>query len=469
MILRCDFAPNPLRHSRITTAPRILGVLAIWVMAVAWQPCTAQIITGVAKEHARHLWYVSYVNDFGIGYVEWQYGELNVLSNVSTFPVYLELTADEWHSEGASSRRTGSPLRGPDIEIGRQGRSRAFSYAPGSQLSFYRHWHAVNTDTTSHRPSPEVVALQRSWADVRWTVSPGMITDTMLVALWLVDAITGQHLIQLDSVGVLGSTSDAIATRVGSRPDLSIHSVVLPDRYAGRKVCVQPIPYRYGPTPFGLFFIKRFSTFNMSVLFEREEQETFPGPLPRSEDYLFSERIDSAYGHDLRMYYAESFLQDSCPPALMCLYSLDQKQLDALNTFLASLRIRRNDPRCAKRASADTAWWVSTLVEGSNAGSALSSASIAASPSDLTIRNVNTNGCMISLRNVKSPRCTYRILSPTGHPIAVGVIGPAPFTDHELTYSLGGWQAAVVVVQLADGTVLSAPIRKTWSNSDLGR
>ncbi|MFM8770680.1 MAG: hypothetical protein ACKOE4_01455, partial [Candidatus Kapaibacterium sp.] len=342
-------------------------------------------------------------------------------------------------------------------------------YAPGSRLSFYRLWHAVNTDTTSHRPPPDVVARQRSWADVRWTVSPGMITDTMLVALWLVDAESGQPLAQLDSVGVLGSTSDAIATRLGSRPDRSVHSVSLPDQYAGRNVCVQPIPYRYGPSAFGLFFIKRFNTFNMSALFEREEQETFPGPLPRSEDYSFSARIDSAYGHDLRMHYAESYLQDSCPPALMCLYSLDQHHLDALNTFLASLRIRRNDPGCAVRASADTAWWMSTLIGGSRSGSDIASSSMAASLSNLTVRNVSANGCVLSLRNVKSPRCTYRILSSTGYPIAVGVIGSAPFTDHELTYSSGGWQAAVVTIQLADGTTLSAPLRETWPTTDFGR
>lgn len=458
MTSRYGCAQSPLRHNRVITVHHFISAVVIWMSIGSVVSSPSQIITGISKEHARHLWYVSYIDDFGIGYVEWQYGELNVHSNSSTYPLYLELTADEWHSEGASSRRTGSPLNGADSALGRLGRSRVFSYSPGSRLSFYRLWHAMNADTTSARPPAEVVARQRSWADVRWTVSPGMIVDTMLVALWLVDARTGQKLVQLDSVGVIGSTTDAIARRTGSRPDRSIHSVTLPDSYAGRAVCVEPVPYRYGTTPFGLFFIKRFSTFNMSSLFEREDEEPFPGPLPRSEDYAFSASIDSVYGHDLRSFYAESYVTDTCPPTLLCLYSLDQHHLDALNAFLSSVRFRRNAPDCQQRAMADSLWWTSTLVGAESFGTASSVASIPINSADLVVRDVSNSGCSVSLERLQSPRCTYRVLSSTGHPISVGVIGSAPFTDKRLDYSSGGWQAATLIVTLADGTTLRASL-----------
>jgi len=322
---------------------------------------TAQVRTGISKENARHLWYVSYINDFGIGYVEWQYGELSVECRGSKVPVYLELTAQEWRSEGTSSRRVGSPLPGADRDIGHSGRSRRFRYAPGSTLSFYRLWHAINTSLESRRPAEEHILGQRSWADVRWTVSPGMIKDTMEVALYLVDAQSGTRLALLDSVGVHGSPSDVIARRYGSEPDMALNRRSLPDEYAGREVVIEPVPYRFGPTPFGLLFMKRFNAFNMSVLFERERHETFPGQLPRSEDHRFTQSIDSAYLHDLIGHYGTAFQIDSCPPALLCLYALDPGHQVALNGFLGSLRFRRNDPTCRHQAAADTAWWMATL------------------------------------------------------------------------------------------------------------
>jgi len=195
-----------------------------------------------------------------------------------------------------------------------------------------------------------------------------MVQDTMEVALWLVDARSGERLFRLDSVGVLGSASEAIPNRYGTRPDWALHRVQLPDQYAGIKVAIEPLPYRFGPTPFGLHFVKRFSTFNLSVLFEREADEIFPDPLPRSEDVSFSAKIDSAYGHDLRQYFADAFMEDSCRPALMCLYSMDSHQQDALNSFLTSIRFRRNDPDCYRRAMADTAWWMSTLGDNLSSG-----------------------------------------------------------------------------------------------------
>ena len=371
---------------------------------------TAQVRTGISKENARHLWYVSYINDFGIGYVEWQYGELSVESRGVNVPVYLQLTPQEWRSEGTSSKRIGSPLPGADRDIGRSGRSRRFRYAPGSMLNFYRLWQAVNTSLDSRRPVDEHILGQRSWADVRWTVSPGMIQDTMDVALYLVDAKSGRRLALLDSVGVLGSSGDVIARRYGSEPDMAVHRRPLPDEYAGREVVVEPVPYRYGPTPYGLLFMKRFNTFNMSVLFERERHEVFPGPLPRAEDHRFSQTIDSAYLHDLVGHYGNAFQSDSCPPALLCLYALDPGHQVALNGFLAPLRFRRNDPDCHHRAAADTAWWMATLESPESASGNVMANQAAPDYPERPDFDLMPVGCIAWLRSDARGICSLHLL-----------------------------------------------------------
>ncbi len=417
---------------------------------------TAQIRTGISKEDARHLWYASYVNDFAIGYVEWQYGELTILHGSREQPVHLSLTRQEWRTEGVSSRRNGSPLQGADPSIGRSGQSRPFRYQPQSKLRFYRLWHAVNTSTESIKPQLYELLGQKSWADVRWTVSPGMISDTMEVALWLVDADTDERLALLDSVGVMGSTMDALARRYGSAPDECVRTVSLPDRFSGRNVRVQPLPYRYGATPFGLMFLKRFSTFNMSALFEHESRFVFPSSPPPSEDPAFSLMIDSVYGQELRDFYAQGYQDDSCPPSLLCLYALDVWHQDALNAFLKSVRFRRNDPECMARAAADTAWWVATLDEAPpTVNSAQEMAQLPARP-ELLVSRLSDDGCVATLLNITSEHCSFTVSTDLGIPIGAGSAGSAPFTDRILPFTTRGIQPAFLVVTLADGTVLRA-------------
>lgn len=388
-----------------------MTVLLLIAALVSVTGLSAQFRTGISKENARHLWYASFINDFGIGYVEWQYGELSVTHAGSSMPVYLELTPQEWRSEGTSSRRTGSPLPGPDREIGRLGRSRSFRYAPGSTLDFYRLWHAVNTSLESQRPDQEHIRGQRSWADVRWTVSQGMIQDTMEVALYLVEARTGARLALLDSVGVLGSSRDVIARRYGSEPDVAIHHRPLPDMFAGKDVAIEPVPYRNGPTPFGLLFMKRFNTFNMSALFEEERHEQFPGPLPRWEDHSFSQKIDSAYLHDLVEHYGQAFETDSCPPALLCLYALDPGHQAVLNGFLATLRFRRNDPECRLHAAADTVWWMATLERNSPAATPLMANERAPTYPTDSDRDIVPAGCIAWLRADSQGICSIHLLN----------------------------------------------------------
>jgi hypothetical protein len=448
------------------TAPRVLTCALLALSTTILLP---QIRTGISKENARHLWYVSYINDFGVGYVEWQYGELQLESAGISTPVYLELTPEEWKSEGASSRRNGSPLPGADRSIGINGRSRPFRYRPGSTLSFFRLWHAVNTSLESHRPSSDVVQKQRSWADVRWTVMPGMVADTMEVALALVDAVTGERIALLDSVGVAGSGTDALYRRYGTSPDWSIHRVRLPDVGAERLVAIEPLPYRYGPTPVGLLVMKRFNTFNMSVLFEHEREERFPDVVPRSENPDFSARIDSAYGHDLRMHYAQAFLDDSCAPALLCLYSLDANLQDALNAFLASLRFRNDDPDCQQRAAADTLWWMSTLTGGKMPTGNAPSHVQRSQPAMPEVFIVSDTSVSISLPTVHSRSCSYRLLGADQRVIASGIIGPAPFSDYLLLHTNGRTAAQLLEISLDDGSILRVNLHELSTRTSVGQ
>ncbi|MBU3680011.1 MAG: hypothetical protein FGM32_10465 [Candidatus Kapabacteria bacterium] len=418
----------------------------------------AQLITGIVKENARHLWYVSYVNDFDVGYVEWQYGEIRLHDDASTMPIFLELSDQEWRTEGASSRRQGIAEHGADLDLARSGRSRPFHYKAGSALSYYRLWHAVNTCLESQRPHSLHIEGQRSWADVRWTVTRGMIRDTMEVALWMVDATTGQYLHRLDSVGVLGSYADAIARRYGTNPDRALHRVALPDEYAGRNVFIEPIPYRSGPTPFGLYFLKRFNTFNMSALFENETAEAFPGPLPRTDDPAYSSYIDSVYCHDLRQFYADAFADDSCAPALLCLYSLDPHHRSALNAFLSSIRLRRDDPDCLLRAAADTVWWMSTLTGYTGGERQFTMASSLQRTPMFSVSNVTTEACTVTLQNVSSQSCSYRVLSSTGTQTFSGHLGSAPFVNQRLPLPADKRESVKLIVVLDDGREFHAAL-----------
>jgi len=333
----------------------------IFMMALSAVITTAQppLRTSVSKEDARWNWYITMDNVYDSAGVEYMVGEFAVHHGSTTTRVYMDLTADEWYTNGESSKvelvGTGQPLWDQH-----RGRTRPFTMPENGTLSFFRLWSAYRTGSIVQ--SERTAIRTSSWADVRWTVGSGRLTDTMDVALWLVDANTGAYIATIDSVGMVDRPGHPIVARYGSAPDRCTHSVALPGCMAGRTVEVRVIGYRRGSSPAGLHAGKRPSEVNLSSLYDDEWTRPFPTVEPRWLSESFADTISMVHLNQLTQAHMAAQTASGCTPALLGFRSLPKGREASYEAMVASLAANVYSPECITARRADTTWWLGTLT-----------------------------------------------------------------------------------------------------------
>ncbi len=406
-------------------------IILVFAVSVATAAAQSPMRTSVSKEDARWNWYATLENVFDSAGVEYTVGEFALHNGSTTTRVYLDLTAEEWYSNGASSKTelagTGQPLWHAD-----HGRTRPFTMPASGTLTFFRLWSAYLHGTIV--PTERSIVHTNSWADVRWTIGSGRLTDTMEVALWLVDAYTGTYITTIDSVGMVDRLGQPTLQRYGSSPDRCTHSFTLPSGMEGRLVEVRVIGYRRGTTQAGLHAGKRPTEVNLSALYANEWQCPFPTVEPRWLSDSFADTISMVHLAQLTQAHMAAQASTGCTPALLGFRSLPQGREPAYQAMVAALAANVYSPECILARRADTLWWLGTLSPSSSAQQKTGAVGAKTSADSATVQAVlGADGSLVvSVTGLEPTSASYMLYAVSGRLLSQSTIEVVPVTNYTI-------------------------------------
>lgn len=209
-------------------------------------------------ERHRSLWSMQIVNAFDSARVSYELSEITLISGQQgSTPIWLRLRPEDLNVHDAGgSLYAGADASGPDYQLAELAVTRAFAVpSQGASVAFTRVLSAESCDLqppSGPRTGTNGSEGAPSRDDHRFLAGHARILDTTSFALQVVDANSGTILATIDSVGVLPNDQHDYATRIGTFPDATQRTVVLPSACHGRYVRLRVLPYRMGPTPHGM-------------------------------------------------------------------------------------------------------------------------------------------------------------------------------------------------------------------------
>lgn len=206
----------------------------------------------ITRSDRAWLTYAQVVNAFDSATVGYSFGEIRVLHS-SKSRLRVSLTP----RSGYTSVYAGQSASGYDSELSRQLETHEFIAREGDSLQFFREvsvWLPCIGEYTSDPFSPSDMAAVAAEPRLRYFGLGGVesILDDSRWCDRLVDAVSGEALATLDSVGIGPNGSRRIATPYGTEPLETVRTVPLPASSAGRRVRLRIDVYRNGPTPVGM-------------------------------------------------------------------------------------------------------------------------------------------------------------------------------------------------------------------------
>lgn len=383
------------------------------------------------KEYARHNWLAYLSNDFDSTDVEWRYGEVRVDYPSDTQFVFLDMTQQEFFSGGWCCSTRGVGRQGADVDLGESARTRQFSYRKGSEIVFVRFVQAI-LKTRVDVPASHDPEL-KYWRDVFCVTKPDEITDTVDVVLELVDGESRQRLYVLDSIRILAHPGKMIIERTGTEPEKSVRRLRLPDEYAGRTVYVRPLPYRWGPSPYGLLSKKLQDETNFAH-YLYDEHLTSLKNLPRlyhditwyPDGKTPFDTVEASTRTEYVRFLRSNYQRDSCVHHLFYQPSSIGLQSNEITETYREMNLLRYSSSCYQLAQADTAWLLSTLKPNPMGRESAVGARPAGPRPSFVLR---WDGEMIKagLSGTKSERNKFIVYDVTGAELYRGTLPPAPF------------------------------------------
>ena len=407
------------------------------------------------KEYARHNWLASLSNDFDSTQVEWSYGEVRIDYPNDTQFVFLELTQQEFFSGGWCCSNRGIGLQGADVSLGESARTRPFTYKEGAEVAFVRFVESYTQAsvhlTDSHEPKA------RLWRDFFCLTKPDEVRDTVDVVLELVDAASRQRLVVLDSIRILARPGKMILERTGTEPDKSVRRLRLPTEYAGRAVYVRPLPYRWGPSPYGLLQKKMQNENNLAHLLYDEHRtslknlhRTFRHPTWYPDGTTPYDTVEASTRAEYLRFLRVNYQRDSCLPPLFYRAGVVGLTSDDIKAEIAAMNLLRYSSTCYQSTQADTAWIVSTLLPTSLEKEALAGSSPTSIRPSLNLTWDGTT-IRVALHGTKSARNKFIAYDIAGAELFRGTFPPAPFDGIELPVPNSARGNIFIRCILADG------------------
>ncbi|MBU3678467.1 MAG: hypothetical protein FGM32_02525 [Candidatus Kapabacteria bacterium] len=449
---------------RITIAAAAAAIVTIALTSITAlaQPQPEALRCSFHKEYARHNWLAFLTDEFDSTIVEWSFGEVRIDYPSDTQFVFLEMSREEFFSQGRCCSVRGTPTPGPDGKLGEAARTQVFSYREGSSMTFVRQTSTqLKGSSEVHISALDAQCPWASWRDWKNAIYPQDVLDTMEVALELVDASTQRRLLLLDSVQLYASPGCKLLTRRGTNPNVSVHRVQLPGEFANRRVYVRPLPYRRGPTPLGLQHTKEQFDWNVAHLLYDEHTtplDNLPRWLADPQWYPTGktpwDTMQTSYADEyIRTQYAQ-LGGDSCIPTVFGNKALPRERATDISQLLKTMGLVKYSQRCFDRNKADTAWILSTLLPVPLEKQRIDLAAKPAGQVILRARSMDGN-LLVTLDGTKSQRNRIVAYDVTGAEIFRGTCPPAPFADVQIPLPNSIQGSVFIRCMMSDGTEVS--------------
>lgn len=227
-------------------------LLLLHAAALCARESNDEFQVAITRSDRAWLTYAQVVNAFDSASVGYYIGEIRVLRPASS-RLRISLTP----RSGYTSTYAGLSTAGYDSELSRQIETDVFVASQGDSIQFFREvsvWMPCVGDYTSDPFSSLDIAEVAAEPRLRY-FGLGAVESILDDSRWcvrLVDAVNGEVLETLDSVGIGPNGSRRIAIPYGTEPLETIRTVPLPASSAGRRVRLRVDVYRAGATPFGM-------------------------------------------------------------------------------------------------------------------------------------------------------------------------------------------------------------------------
>ena len=227
-------------------------LLSIHTVALCAREMNDEIMVSITRSDRAWLTYANVVNAFDSASVGYVFGEIRVLQS-SKSRLRVSLTP----RSGYTNTYTGQSVSGYDSELSRQLETDPFVAREGDSIRFFREvsvWMPCVGDYSSDPFSSSDMAAVAANPRLRY-FGLGAVESILDDSRWcvrLVDAINGEVLATLDSVGIGPNVSSRVAVPYGTEPLETVRTVSLPASSVGRRVRLRVDVYRVGATPVGM-------------------------------------------------------------------------------------------------------------------------------------------------------------------------------------------------------------------------
>ena len=448
--------------------------LSAIILAAAVLPATGQWNTtpelprfSLWKEVARHNIVAQFLNDFDSSLVKFSFGEFRVDGARDTQFIFMQMSRKEFFGMRKNDYPVvrGTSMPGPDRALGLLARTQPFVYEKAAEMVFFRR---VCCDVKARQIPPSAFEGRhvKSWLDYWSVAKPNDVVDTTELVLELVDESTGVRIAILDSVGVYAVPDKAVLERYGTFPEIAVRRVQLPSSHAGRRVFVRPLPYRRGPSEFGLLLHKYGGEANAACLYW-DEHLTPKTNLPRyyRDDKWYS--TGKCAADTFRLALAQAHLQKiaeeneagGCIESFFADITLPTEYA-ALVTAMEETRVRAKSAlKCHENARADTAWILSTLLPEPNTKEGMVGAK--APTANFSLRSAG-GAVYATLTGTKSARNRFVAYDVTGAEIFRGTFPSAPFENIEIPLPESVKGNVFVQCVIADGSEVSGLVARVF-------
>ena len=227
----------------------VICILLLTKMSLSHSQCNFEdAIFNIAPEDRDYLRYFYFMNRFESATIEYWAGEFRISSPVNEERILVKkIIPDE-----RNTSIQGDSIQGEDQKLIKYTRTEDFIIPDGGEIRFFR---MIATLAHCSGPFPEVPEEgYPGRIDYFRHVGKGNILDKTEFVIKLKDSKTGADLFNIDSVGVDTVSTNHLAARYGTNPDVVNHTFSIPEKYWGNTAYIQVSPRRWGSTPHGMPF-----------------------------------------------------------------------------------------------------------------------------------------------------------------------------------------------------------------------
>lgn len=356
----------------MSTRTHILNIFLVLCSLVIPAPSHVMVTEtpfGITNEHNRHLWCVYVMNQFDSAWVEYHFGEVQLITAEGAQFVDMRVALDDY-LEGTMGRKiAGQAATGIDSTLLPHGHSKSFSVPPsGGSVQMVRDFVAYTCYPIDYdRGSGPGDTNLTSWEDSRWWVGADRIMDRSDIMVDVVDEASGDVLGTIDSVTSMPNPISNMAIRGGTAVDSSIIIRTLPTSANGKDIYLRVRIRRTGPTPYGMVMRKMWSVIPLSRTIGFR-----PLPITPTQPLLWTDQKkahnDSVYAQffDELMAYAMAYADTTgCTPDIPNLHGFPESYATIMQQWEESEGLSVDTTgRCSIYSKRDRLWYRATMDGG---------------------------------------------------------------------------------------------------------